>query len=164
VHRTVVDCLALSRFASLWEREFGSADDDVSLALLILDAAKAIRKAYQPFATKQTAEATDTLVTKVLLGTLGCLPACDRYFIDGLRIRGLKYSKLNDTFVSQILTFCRGNIGELPKEQARIKAASGVYYPLMKLVDMYFWQSGRPSDGGHPRPSELRPPVQGTIT
>ena len=32
--------------------------------------------------------ATDTLITKIILGTLGCVPAYDRYFIDGLKEEG----------------------------------------------------------------------------
>jgi hypothetical protein len=28
---------------------------------------------------------TDTLISKVMLGTLGCIPAYDRYFVDGLK-------------------------------------------------------------------------------
>jgi len=28
---------------------------------------------------------TDTLATKIMLGTMGCIPAYDRYFIAGLR-------------------------------------------------------------------------------
>jgi len=142
VHLKVIDCLALPRFTALWKSEFGEANEDATLTDLVLEVALAIRKAYQPFAAKQTTEATDTLVTKVLLGAFGCFPACDRYFRDGLRIQGLKYSKLNKPFVGQILTFCQENIDELRKVQARIPATNGVRYPLMKLVDMYFWQIG----------------------
>ena len=146
VHLGVVDCLALPRFTPLWEGEFGSADEDKTLVDLVLETGEAVRKAYQKFAAKP---ATDTLVTKVLLGTFGCLPACDLYFRDGLKMRGLKYSKLNKPFVSQILRFCRENITELRTEQKRIEGVSGVHYPLMKLVDMYFWQIGYERRGGH---------------
>ena len=31
-------------------------------------------------------------------------------------------------------------------EQAGIEESSGVHYPLMKLVDMYFWQIGYEMD------------------
>jgi hypothetical protein len=42
------------------------------------------------------AQPTDTLVTKVILGTFGRLPAFDRYFADGLKSQGLRYSSLSD--------------------------------------------------------------------
>jgi hypothetical protein len=146
VHRGVVDCLGLERFAPLWEREFGTAtaDEDATLVNLVLEAAEAVKKAYESF------QATDTLTTKVLLGTLGCLPACDLYFRRGLKKEGLKFSKLNKPFVDRILAFCRENKDDLRTEQDLIKTVRGVHYPLMKLVDMYFWQFGRPSSEGHP--------------
>lgn len=42
--------------------------------------------------------ATDTLISKVLLGTLGCVPAFDRYFCTGLKQSGIK----NITFEKKI--------------------------------------------------------------
>ena len=30
-------------------------------------------------------ELSDTLITKILMGTLGCVPAYDRYFIAGIK-------------------------------------------------------------------------------
>jgi hypothetical protein len=48
VHLSVVDCLALPRFA-LWEREFGADAADVDLVTLILDAGTEITKAYSQF-------------------------------------------------------------------------------------------------------------------
>lgn len=82
------------------------------------------------------------LATKVLLGTLGCLPACDRFFIDGFKKSGQKYSYLNARFVERVVGFCTERGSELRKEQARIEKLAGMRYPLMKLVDMYFWQIG----------------------
>ena len=48
--------------------------------------------------------------------------------------------------MERVLGFCNDNIVELRKEQARIEAAGSVRYPLMKLVDMYFWQIGSEAD------------------
>ena len=89
-----------------------------------------------------TRQASDTLVTKVLLGTFGCFPACDTFFIDGFRDGGYKYSYPNSNFVDQILLVCRENLALLRHEQTAIERASGIRYPLMKLVDMHFWQTG----------------------
>ena len=92
---------------------------------------------YQPLA-----QASDTLVTKVILGTLGCLPACDRYFIEGFKHTGFHYTRLNPNFIEQVLDFCQQNLRDLKKAQVAIEKIGGVRYPLMKLVDMYFWQIG----------------------
>jgi len=137
VHLGIVDLLASPRFAPLWKREFGCEADDVGLVPIILDAAQEIRKTYSQFG-----EPTQTLVTKVLLGTFGCLPACDQYFISGFRRAGLGYSYLNAKFVKKLLDFSLANLTELRREQSVINDYNGDHYPLMKLVDMYFWQLG----------------------
>lgn len=137
VHLGVVDSLASPQFMALWENDVGSKDEHALLGPTILAAVEAIRQAYRPFG-----QPTDTLVTKVLLGTLGCLPACDRFFINGFKREGFSYSYLNTTFVNRVLQFCRDNTADLQNEQISIQQRSGVTYPFMKLVDMYFWQIG----------------------
>ena len=40
------------------------------------------------------------------------------------------------------MDFCQSNLAELREEQAQTEIDGGTRYPLMKLVDMYFWQRG----------------------
>ena len=136
-HLGVIDCLASPRYSTLWQQDFGSAEQDSTLVPTVLSAVGAVRDAYVQFG-----QPTDTLVTKVLLGTLGCLPACDRYFLAGFKSEGHAYSYLNVPFIERLLLFCRTNVAGLRSEQERIKSSTGVDYPFMKLVDMYFWQLG----------------------
>jgi len=131
------EALFSERFAALCESEIGSSPDDERYAELILQAANTVRSSYKPFG-----DASDTLVTKVLLGTLACLPACDRFFIDGFKRSGQRYSYVNPPFVERMVRFCTEFKQELRQEQSRIALASGTDYPLMKLADMYFWQIG----------------------
>ena len=138
VHVEAIDQLLAPRFSPLRKREFGGGED-WDLVPVIWDAIGAVREAYRPFAPLS---ATDTLVTKILLGTFGCLPACDQYFIKGFKADGFRYSSLNKRFIHRVLTFCQEHIEELREEQRNIEAACGLRYPLAKLVDMYFWQLG----------------------
>jgi hypothetical protein len=85
---------------------------------------------------------TDTLVTKILLGTLGCTPAYDSYFIDGLRAGGLHHSKLSKKNYLSLVDFYRKHRKEFVTIQQSIRQKSGTKYPTMKLIDMYFWQIG----------------------
>lgn len=142
VHKQTIEALTSERFTVLWEREIGANSTDEGYADLILEAASAVRRSYQPFGV-----ATDTLVTKVLLGTLACLPACDRFFIDGFKRTGHQYSYVNAPFVRRMIGFCTQFSGELRQEQSRIASVSGADYPLMKLADMYFWQIGYEAAG-----------------
>ncbi len=86
-HRPVVDLLAEPRFLPLWGREFGAGEHDAELQPLVLEAVAGVRRAYAPLATR-TGKPTETLITKVLLGTLGCLPACAVTSAMGSRPRG----------------------------------------------------------------------------
>ena len=144
IHRGVIDQLVTPQLSVLWEREFGASNTDSELVPILLKAIDAVRDAYKPFAGANGA--SDTLVTKIILGTLGCLPACDRYFIKGFKSEGLSFSHLNaknaENFVHQVLDFCQNHLRELREEQDRIERASEMRYPLMRLVDMYFWQIG----------------------
>jgi hypothetical protein len=150
VHLAVIDQLVAPQFSVLWEQEFGAKDDDSQLVPTILELIHAIREAYRPFASSTASEASDTLVTKIILGTLGTLPACDRYFIEGFKGAGLKYSYLNERFIKRVLQFCRENLHDLRGEQTRIERTCGISYPLMKLLDMYFWQIGYERGVSHP--------------
>jgi hypothetical protein len=143
VHREVIDELVAPRFSALWEQEFGASDNDLKLVPIILEVIDAVRGAYRPFAPPaESRQASNTLVTKVILGTFGCLPACDRYFINGFKTAGFRYSSPNTKFIEQVLHFCIDNLPELREEQGRIERIGGIRYPLMKLADMYFWQIG----------------------
>jgi hypothetical protein len=147
-HLGVIEQLVSAELSALWERDFGGAENDIELVPTILEAVTRIRDAYRPFASPvESRQASDTLVTKILLGTLGCMPACDRYFVDGFKRVGLPYSYLNRAFVYRVLKFCREHLGEFRGEQEKIEREGIIRYPLMKLVDMCFWQIGFELDG-----------------
>ncbi|MCB1782862.1 MAG: hypothetical protein KDI13_02610 [Alphaproteobacteria bacterium] len=90
---------------------------------------------------------TDTLATKILMGTLGCIPAYDRFFIAGIKHHGLSYSYLNKKNFSEMIAFCLEQKQDFEKAQARV-SSHGVNYPVMKIVDMYFWRLGEQRDSG----------------
>lgn len=113
----------------------------------IFDLSSWIRNWYQQNiryvnGTAKKIHATDTLMTKILLGTLGCIPAYDRYFIEGLRSKGLSHSRLSKDNFQSVVEFYNLNRADFDSVQQSIKCTSGIYYPTMKLVDMYFWQIG----------------------
>lgn len=91
---------------------------------------------------KRKVNVTDTLATKIILGSLGCVPAYDRYFIDGIRNKGLSYSGLRLASLAIVVDFYKNNQNQFSLASQTILERSGVDYPPMKLVDMYFWQIG----------------------
>ena len=141
VHKPVIRVLASSQFSDLWQPDLGSTpSEDIKLAGTIMDLVEKVEAEYRKLTDQQK---MDTLVTKVLLGTVGCLPARDSYFETGFKPYlkpGVPYGSLNRRFVETILGFCRDNRGELDELRSEIRDRP---YPLMKLVDMYFWQIGK---------------------
>ena len=94
------------------------------------------------------ANVSDTLATKILLGTLGCIPAYDRFFIVGIRAHGLHFSYLNPVNFRQTIDFCLAHRSEFEEAQARI-AKDHFQYLIMKIIDMYFWRVGEEADDSH---------------
>ena len=87
---------------------------------------------------------SDTLRTKITLGTYGSIPAYDRYFREGLRAtKGhgfiLAYS---ENSVVKLFEFAKENRQELKDIRQELTSKYGVEYPYMKLIDMYLWQRG----------------------
>jgi hypothetical protein len=102
---------------------------------------------YHPFAKELKKNVTNTLLTKVILGTMGSFPALDEYFKAGYEERFKSKvpakkvpAKLDATFIEGILQFCRENVEEFQREQAWIESKYRMRCPLMKLVDAYFHQ------------------------
>lgn len=92
---------------------------------------------------------TQTQLTKILLGTCGCIPAYDRYFCDGARKTGFSGTLSSNSYI-ELVDFwnknAEGILKILEENEAlpRYKNQDGSfgYYPPMKLVDMIFWQLG----------------------
>lgn len=85
---------------------------------------------------------TDTLLSKIMLGTLGCVPAYDRYFIAGLKEMKMEHVGFNEASLNELFNYIDKNKKEIDQAQKLIKAKTKSHYPLMKILDMYFWQIG----------------------
>lgn len=118
-------------------------DENISILFSLIDNLKEHYRTINLSSTgsKNTGGATDTLITKILLGTLGCIPAYDRFFIDGIRATNeLTYSGLKVANFKYLLDWGRDNSKEVNAIKNSI--AGDVKYPVMKIVDMYFWRVG----------------------
>ncbi|OMG52243.1 hypothetical protein BJN44_13550 [Tessaracoccus sp. ZS01] len=101
--------------------------------------ASAIRGALLPI------EASDTLVTKIMLGVFGCVPAFDTYFRKGFGV-----STFSPAALRQIADFYQRNRNSI--DQARLPTLdftsgrpTGLLYTRAKVLDMAFF-----IEGGYP--------------
>lgn len=84
---------------------------------------------------------SDVLITKVLMGTLGCVPAYDRYFIAGLKNQKVSSGNYNIRSLLGLADFYEANREKLEETRVGL-SVSGMSYPQMKMLDMGFWQIG----------------------
>lgn len=84
---------------------------------------------------------SDTLITKVLMGALGCVPAYDRYFITGLKDQKVSTGLYNMRSLLKLVNFYEENKEKLEAVRDGLKV-NGMPYPQMKMLDMGFWQIG----------------------
>ncbi|RJQ48226.1 MAG: hypothetical protein C4528_03440 [Gammaproteobacteria bacterium] len=146
IHIPVVQELLSKKYSPLWRLSFNSLHNDSPEITLLFDLANYLKDIYKRSAGKinggpKEASPTDTLITKILLGTMGCTPAYDRYFIDGVRYLKKPFTSFSKHSYGMLLDFYRQNSKEILDAQ-RVIAKTGITYPIMKLVDMYFWNIG----------------------
>lgn len=117
-------------------------DDDISLIMKLRDE---IRSYYlsQTYIKDSTHEkiritnVTDTLVTKIILGTIGCVPAYDQYFVSAIRQYGI-CGTFNAKSMTGLIKFAKETHNSI---ENACKGLGSLYTP-MKIIDMYFWENG----------------------
>ena len=90
------------------------------------------------------------LVTKILMGTLGCVPAYDRFFQDGVATYKVTTQEYSLDSVLRLVDFYEEHNDRL-EEARRGMQCEDLIYPQMKLLDMGFWQVGFEKDAGSAR-------------
>ena len=81
------------------------------------------------------------LITKILMGTLGCVPAYDRFFQDGVATYKVTTQEYSLESVRKLAKFYEAHNDRL-EEARRGMRTEDLVYPQMKLLDMGFWQVG----------------------
>ena len=99
-------------------------------------------KFIRGFQEPKSISPTETLLSKIMLGTLGCVPAYDRYFVEGMKEMKIEQTGFTDASLSELFNFIDSNQNELYQVQKLIFNKIQKHYPLMKILDMYFWQIG----------------------
>ncbi len=78
-----------------------------------------------------------TLMTKIILGTIGCIPAYDRFLLIGLKSEGLQQQFNSKKSFGEMIKFYLKNKNEVDLLMREFRG-----YPTMKILDMYFWEAG----------------------
>lgn len=90
---------------------------------------------------KVTTPVSPVLITKILMGTLGCVPAYDRFFQDGVATYKVTTQEYSRKSVLKLVDFYEAHNDRL-EEARRGMRVGDLIYPQMKVLDMGFWQVG----------------------
>lgn len=146
VHLPVINLLIAARYEEL---NGCSAETlcDAAAVSKIMELSDKITEIYWDETSKngEGKKASDTLITKILLGTLGCTPAYDRYFKSGLSLSGVAHQSYGRKSLLQLSDFYVQNKEKLEDFRKRISEGRIEYTP-MKVIDMCFWQTGFDAD------------------
>ena len=89
---------------------------------------------------------SDILITKILLGTLGCTPAYDRFFNIGDKQTNVLEKgefSLSLNSIRKLAEFYKNNAQFFEMERVKIHTKNKkIIYPQMKLLDMALWNIG----------------------
>ena len=96
---------------------------------------------------QRTSSVSPVLITKILMGTLGCVPAYDRFFQDGVAKYKVTTQEYSRNSVLRLADFYEAHNDRL-EEARRGMRTEDLTYPQMKLLDMGFWQIGFERDTG----------------
>jgi len=88
---------------------------------------------------------SDILITKILMGTLGCVPAYDRYFKEGVKKYGVAAALFTSRSIHNLSKYYVENSDDFESWRRTI-SCEGLEYPQMKVLDMCFWQLGHNLD------------------
>ncbi len=81
---------------------------------------------------------SSTLITKILIVTLGCVPAYDRYFIEGIRSHNTASVTYGISSLLCLVGFYEENYEKLENTREKFKVYD-LNYPQMKILDMGFF-------------------------
>ena len=92
-------------------------------------------------------QVSPVLTTKILMGTLGCVPAYDRFFQDGVATYKVTTREYSLDSVLRLVDFYEEHNDRL-EDARRGMQCEDLTYPQMKMLDMGFWQVGFEKDAG----------------
>lgn len=148
IHMGVIKILFEEKYNSLWAININDyTDSNIYLMLNLKNSIgkfyNEVRKDVKEIDIKN--EVSVTLITKILMGTLGCVPAYDRYFISGLRKSKVAVGDINNKSIKSLILFYKDDY-EYLENMRKEMSYSNVDYPQMKIIDMIFWQIGFDSE------------------
>ena len=136
IHADVVRLIYQPEWDDLWDISPEKLSQE-NYAGRIMKLSESITEAY---AASGAGIPTDTLLTKILLGTVGCVPAYDRYFKKALADTGAASQVFSAKSIRTLGNLYLDHGDEF--EKLRKHCGSRIEYPAAKILDMCFFEYG----------------------
>ena len=146
VHIPVVKKILCHKYDVLFGADYKVLMDENNLAIL-WELSKFIEEYYEGICSQVKGDniknpISKTLITKILMGTLGCVPSYDEYFIKGIVKEKVAPGIYNKKSVKALAGFYEKYHKKFDAERFKWRIEE-IEYPQMKLLDMGFWQIGK---------------------
>lgn len=144
IHLPVVKLLVSQKYHELYDCSIETLAEP-AMCKKIMELSAAIVDLYKGLTIDlgdgEGKNASDTLITKILLGTIGCTPAYDRYFKSGLALTNVAQRRYGEKSMHQLIEYYMEHYEELEAYRALV-SQNRISYTPMKILDMCFWQIG----------------------
>jgi len=140
IHIPVVKMIFEKEYSILWD--VNNYDDIDNLWSAIKKLKEKIESHYNNVKPDKSSAVTDTLITKILLGTSGCVPAYDTNVCSALKKIGIN-SNFGITSIKEIYRCYKDNeayinaIREQSEEKEKLESC-----PIMRVIDACLWKYG----------------------
>ncbi len=146
VHIPVVKEILSKKYDVLVDAECKELEKEETRKLIFYDLKNYMKEYYDPIRRTVSEkglnnEVSDTLITKILMGTLACVPAYDRYFISGITAYKISTCNFNEKSLLKLIDFYKENYDDFEVARERMKVGKRSY-PQMKMLDLGFWKIG----------------------
>ncbi|MBY5721787.1 hypothetical protein HFO33_35460 [Rhizobium leguminosarum] len=139
VHLPVVDIVRASHARRLLETDL-DRPGEIQEILRVRDA---IADSYMSLPRGgKLINVSDTLSSKIMLATLGCVPAYDRYFVRGARAEGVP-ARFNEKSIISLRQHINTRASEYEEARQIVERRLQASVPLMRVVDMFFFTIGK---------------------
>lgn len=148
IHADVVRLIYQPEWEDLWDLSPEKLSQEY-YADRIMKLSESITEAY---VASGAGIPTDTLLTKILLGTVGCVPAYDRYFKKALADTGAAPQVFSAKSIRTLGNLYLDHEDEF--EKLRKHCGSRIEYPAAKILDMCFFEYGFQRDASSQEDSD----------
>ncbi len=132
IHTGAINIILKPQYIGLWGKTWKDSKTDKNELDLLFNKGGLVDE-LSDYYQNAGISPTETLITKILLGTMGCVPAYDRFLKIGLGADGI-IKQFGRSSMEQII----GTYGI----SSRFSLPSHNKYPQMKIIDSIFWQYG----------------------